>query len=357
MQTSAESPTATASALVGTAALVGAAPRLEVAVVAAANDATADIFDSLAQMSRMIAGMEAMRAQAIDTAIQISALSTSDPVSPAGRDLRLRSLRAELACAMRIPERTAEHLMHASETLVRQLPATLDALAAGRVSYRHAQAIVDETATLEPDAARAVEDAALPFRRVADGGEVRPQTADAARAAPSRVDGRAPPGRGGKARGDAHCGADGMAWLSAYLPAAEAAGAFTRLTDMASSLRGAGEPRTLTQLRADLLVDLLHNDGLPAQCGVACGIRPTVQVAVPVLALLGTDLPAGAGLPAGTDLPAGAAGASLDGYGPIDEVTARRLAGSATKFCGNPGANHTFLVGMHGSNRKRVRMR
>lgn len=301
-------------------AMVGVGPRLDVAVVAAANDATFDLFDAIAQMGRVIAGVEAMRARAIDTAIQLSALSMSDPASASGRDLRLRSLRAELACAMRIPERTAERMMHASETLVHQLPSTLDALSSGQVSYRHAQVMVDETATLEPDAARAVESAALPFaesltvakfarrlrmlrERQIPGSMVERHEAEAERREVTFTPAR-----------------DGMAWLSAYLPAADALGAFNRLTDMASSLRGPDEPRTLTQLRADLLVHLLHDGELPAGCGVARGIRPTVQVTVPVLVLLGKDLPAGA------------VGASLEGYGPIDEVTARRLAGSATSF-------------------------
>ncbi len=45
---------------------------------------------------------------------------------------------------------------------------------------------------------------------------------------------------------------DGMAWLSAYLPADNAAGIWNRTTAAARALQGPAETRTLTQLRADI---------------------------------------------------------------------------------------------------------
>ena len=58
----------------------------------------------------------------------------------------------------------------------------------------------------------------------------------------------------------------------------------------------------------DLLLDGEITDG-------PRGIRPTVFVTVPMLTLLGEDIPA-----------------DLNGYGPIDAVTARRLAANAPSF-------------------------
>ncbi|WP_460776256.1 HNH endonuclease signature motif containing protein [Microbacterium sp. GXF7504] len=77
---------------------------------------------------------------------------------------------------------------------------------------------------------------------------------------------------------------------------------------------GRGDPRTLDQLRADVLADLLlaggtiaHGDGLTAVTG-------HVQITVPVLTAAGT----------------GTAPALLAGHGPIDPDTAKRLVGAAS---------------------------
>ncbi|MDQ1575380.1 MAG: hypothetical protein QOH55_530, partial [Microbacteriaceae bacterium] len=123
-------------------------------------------------------------------------------------------------------------------------------------------------------------------------------------------------------------GRDGMAWLSAYLPAVDALGAFNRISELAATLQQPSEERTLTQLRADVFRDLLI-DGQPGD--EAHGITAKVFVTVPVLTLLGRDdllghddLPATLGH---DELPA-----TLDGYGPIDADTARTLAAHAPSF-------------------------
>lgn len=105
-----------------------------------------------------------------------------------------------------------------------------------------------------------------------------------------------------------------MAYLGAWLPAETAHAAFDRLTRAAKSLQGPDEPRTLAQLRADVLADLLLNAGLDA--GPAAGIRAQVAVTVPVFTLLGLD-----------EEPA-----ELEGYGPIPAETARRLCAHAPSF-------------------------
>ncbi|WP_338145315.1 HNH endonuclease [Cryobacterium tagatosivorans] len=78
--------------------------------------------------------------------------------------------------------------------------------------------------------------------------------------------------------------------------------------------QGPGEPRTLTQLRTDVLTDLLIDGVTPS--GLGTGIRATVNVTVPVLTLMGLSEEAG----------------HLEGYGPIDPDTARRLAAGAPSF-------------------------
>lgn len=102
---------------------------------------------------------------------------------------------------------------------------------------------------------------------------------------------------------------DGMAVLSMRLPAAVAHRGYAGIDAMARSLKTrSGETRTLDQLRADVAGDVIS--GQRAAQGIS------VAVTVPVLTLLGTS-----------DEPA-----TLDGYGPIDAETARRLAAHAPSF-------------------------
>ncbi|TXN32410.1 HNH endonuclease signature motif containing protein [Lacisediminihabitans profunda] len=103
---------------------------------------------------------------------------------------------------------------------------------------------------------------------------------------------------------------EGMAWISAYLPADVATAAMALLDAEALRLSAVhGETRTMPQLRADVFGDMITGAG-----GGSVAMR--VGVLIPMLTLLGQ-----------TESPA-----SLEGYGPIDAETARRLAGDATSI-------------------------
>jgi hypothetical protein len=119
---------------------------------------------------------------------------------------------------------------------------------------------------------------------------------------------------------------DGMAWLSAYLPADQAQAGWNRLTAVARSMKGPDEPRTLAQLRADTFAaavlgsastdasDTRGSGSFTEGAGAALDrvqspIRAQVLVTVPVFSLMGL-----------TDEPA-----VLDGYGPVPASMARRL--------------------------------
>ncbi|MFP7835263.1 hypothetical protein ACLHIH_14135, partial [Marisediminicola sp. LYQ134] len=72
--------------------------------------------------------------------------------SAAARDrfgMFARALRAEIAAALLLPERTAETLMARARALVDDLPTTLARLGEGRFSERHAVIIADESMTLD----------------------------------------------------------------------------------------------------------------------------------------------------------------------------------------------------------------
>ncbi len=109
-----------------------------------------------------------------------------------------------------------------------------------------------------------------------------------------------------------------MAWLSAYLPATIALRAMHHLDHAAESLAAhPNETRTLAQLRADVAGDLLAGVlGASAHGGGAPAVGVRVAVTVPVMTLLGHGDEPGI----------------LEGYGPIDADTARRLAGHAPSF-------------------------
>jgi hypothetical protein len=118
---------------------------------------------------------------------------------------------------------------------------------------------------------------------------------------------------------------DGMAWLSACLPAAQALAGWNRLTAIARSQQGPDERRSMRQLRADNFAEAVLGSGSITQDGgTAAGsveravsqpsfpIRAQVLVTVPVFSLMGV-----------TDEPA-----MLDGYGPIPPSMARELVGN-----------------------------
>ncbi|MDQ1607888.1 MAG: hypothetical protein QOE16_620 [Microbacteriaceae bacterium] len=314
------------AASMSAASVSAALPAPTIAAVVA--DTVSEFVDVIVGVDRMISSLRGVQAQLLDQARRASGLCSgrlgSGGGARGGQGMELRALRAELAAALRIPERTAETQLAVSELLVNNLPDTLAALTAGEISYRHAQIMVDHTGGLDDAARVALETAALPYARNLTASEFERKI----RTVRERANPETIRERHVRAAGDREVlfdpGRDGMAWLSAYLPAAEALGAYNRLSELAASLQGPNEERTLTQLRADVFRDLLI-DGQPSDSvsgNAAPGITAKVFVTVPVLTLLGRDDLLGRYEPPAT----------LDGYGPIDPDTARELAGHAPSF-------------------------
>jgi len=226
-----------------------------------------------------------------------------------------RLAEESVSLVLQISGRSAQRMLAEASTLRQDLPATMAALAAGRLSAGHAQVVAEGSWRLpdEPGLVADYEQSVLaPIVR--DGSTYTvPQFRQVVRRAVLARDPSTAEQRHQAAVAD-RCVAvtaddDGMAWLTAYLPAPEAQLLHTRLT-AGATLLPATDPRTLDQRRADLFVDGMLAGLTPESVPKPRGRRPAIQVTVAADTLLGLD-----------DEPA-----HLTGYGPITAGAARRLA-------------------------------
>jgi hypothetical protein len=299
-----------------------------------------DFLDGLAEISRLDAKSAALKvwlAAGYTEAAQALAGPAGSPQDHRGQEM---AMVAEVACVLTVSERAAGALLAEAHALTTALPLTLSALQAGTISWQHARIMVDETVNLDPAGAQALEahflDPGAPNpARGCPAGELVPgrfrHKARTWRERHHRVSIEKRHARGVQDRRVEYApDRDGMAWLSAYLPADQAAGIWDRTTTAARALQGPVEGRTLSQLRADITATWLlacnitsggtGDAGGEMSSGLAGGVptpRAQVLITVPVLSLMGA-----------TDEPA-----MLDGYGPIPSSMARRLiAGGAQSF-------------------------
>jgi Domain of unknown function DUF222. len=107
---------------------------------------------------------------------------------------------------------------------------------------------------------------------------------------------------------------DGMAELTAFLPADQATAVYRRVDDLARGARLPDDQRGADARRADVFVNLLLGRRHPGAGGEPDGLRPLVHVTVPASTLAGTDNKPG----------------MLDGYGPIGAAFARKIAADPT---------------------------
>jgi hypothetical protein len=289
-------------------------------------DALGELFDSIVEADYIVNLAMARRCQAIERAREWNDRMIRETAggdrSATRTDIAERAFTAEVAAALHLPERTAQNLIWTSRTLVTQLPNTLQALADSRLSYRHAQILVDHSYSLEGAAVAALEAAVLPSAERMTPSQFERKV----RKTRERIEPESMVERKIKADAERFVAItperDGMAMLTALLPAAQAVAIDARLTDICRGLQTTDENRTLTQLRADVFSDiLLDADGETAPRAGA-GLRPTERYRSIRPRVLVT-------VPAMTLLRKGRDGGSLEGYGPIDPQTARDLTAEA----------------------------
>lgn len=298
-----------------------------------------DLIDQVVGMASLVSSFAAQQAVAIAEAR--SAALVESATRGGDRGIAERSFRLEISQALRVTESTAERLVSQAVALTERYDRVLDALGRGAITEQHARILVDAVDAAEGPLRGELATLALELAERMPVGHFRSAVralVDRARAVSleQRHDDAA---RMRRVSVDAD--SDGMAWLSAYLPAVEARAIFHRLTAMGTALLaaeraeiaggdlaetsvgdeieeidGALASRTLDQVRADLLGDLLVDGEVSDHPEAVRGVRATVAVTVPVLSLLDDDA-------------AVSAPAELDGVGPIPIRTARTLCGAA----------------------------
>jgi hypothetical protein len=218
------------------------------------------------------------------------------------------AIAAEIGSLLALSGRAAGALLAQSHALTTSLPRALAALEAGTISWRHALAMIDETATLDPAGAAALEahfldpDTPKPATAAAIGDIPAYRFKAKARAWRERHHAESIEKRHAKGAADRRVeyrpDQDGMAWLSACLPADQAAAGWNRLTAIARGMQGPDEHRTLPQLRADEFAEALLSSG--AKISLSSGARISAGTTTGSGDSAGTDTSPNAGPRLGT---------------------------------------------------------
>jgi len=205
----------------------------------------------------------------------------------------------ELRAALQLTRRAADIELSFALDLQDRLPRVLEAFTSGVIDQRRARTIVWQTTHLEEDTARAVVDQVIDRAPVLTTGQLIARIRKLAIA----VDPTAATHRYQQAVADRRVAieptGDGTVnFLAMDLPPDRAIAARRHIDDLARSLRGPGEQRTMHQLRADVAIDLL--------CGHPATGGGTVDLRVDLDTLAGLSRQPG----------------ELGGYGPvIDDIT------------------------------------
>lgn len=285
--------------------------------------AVPDPVDLVVEVASMMSVFAAQRLVRVE-ALRRDAVADAEAQGFTAMDVVERGVRLELAAALRVTEHVAGSLMGRAYALVHEYPQVLASLGGARTTEQHVEYFVDAMAEVEPEHRREVVERAMPLMEVEAVGTFRRSLRRLIETVRSRTLEARYREALTRRRVVVDTVDDGMAWLWAYLPAVEAHAIHSRLTGMAKAIAASerhgptaegAPPRTLDQIRADVLGDLLIEGDTEVLPSGARGVRATVAVTVPVLTLIGEE---GSGAPAP---------ATVEGIGPIPLSRARELCG------------------------------
>ncbi|TFC83607.1 DUF222 domain-containing protein [Cryobacterium sp. TmT2-59] len=239
-----------------------------------------EYFDAIREAHGNLAQDAAALADLIDEAHRY-ATATADaaPRVPGSRwdadTVAEREFVSELACTIRIPQRSAETLLAESACLTGELPRTMAALRAGQISYRHAQVLMGQAWSLPDETKAAFEEGLLKSAVNLTASKLKHKARTLReRLHPETI----------RARHQASVSernvffepeADGMASLHWYDSAEKVQAAYDRITVLGLSLLGPDEDRTLGRLRADVFKDLILNGLTPSGLGTVIQPKPS----------------------------------------------------------------------------------
>lgn len=338
--------------------------------------ALSSVLAEVREVDADLASAEARRVRALARAGHLALDATAGlRASAKASEMALREIASEIAAAECLSDRTVQRQIGRAMTLADDFPLTLDAWEAGALSRSHVQVIVDAGTPLPLDRRGEFDVLAVATAEGLSPGRLKTRLAALAESLqPTTLTERHQQGR------ETRCvrvvpGENGMSDLVARLPTVLAVGIYDRLVqqsaaivdaragfslpnldgdtvptglaaalgeratrgDRGSARAGSGDggdsgdlcgeavehaadTRTVDQVRADILADLLLTaapDADPTRVGDGPGtlgaIRARVQVVVPALTML---------RPENENLDP----AELVGHGPIDAATARALA-------------------------------
>jgi hypothetical protein len=135
------------------------------------DSARVDLLIAWQRQSAWVASCMQPMLAAVSDAVEAAAQAYRDPKDPA--DLPLRAAHAEIGTALRMADCTAADRLHVARRLTLNLPMVQAALAAGDISYPHANAIIDATGSPTVDKARRVADRVLGRARRQTVGQLR----------------------------------------------------------------------------------------------------------------------------------------------------------------------------------------
>jgi hypothetical protein len=275
--------------------LAHVAPGPELAALLSTLD-----YDQLPPDVRVDALCAEARQGAHQQARLLTAMVKAAQVCPLGEDFGAD----EISFALHWTRQAAQGQLALAQELTGRLPAVHAALLAGTIDLPKARVILDATRTLDDGLARQVAEQILPLAGGLTTGELRPRL----RRLVITVDPDAAAKRQEQAvrdrRVECYPDPDGTATLlGTGLPAERAKAAANRIDQLARAAKQSGDDRSMHQLRADTMLDLL--DGTHA----GREIDARIEVTVPLATLLELK-----------DAPG-----DLAGYGPLVADIARHL--------------------------------
>lgn len=239
----------------------------------------------------------------------MAAITAAMEQDPDEGDWAEEAAAAEIGAALHLTRRAADTELELALDLTGRHPAVLEALHSGLIDQRRARVIVDGTVHLNDDTAQAVVESVIDDAPGLTTGQL------SARLRRLRIEARPEEAEDRyrtaveQRRVSTQPTTDGTTHLFAMdLPPDRVAAAMANINHQARGLRRAGETRTMDQLRADVLLDLL------------CGTTPApghgvvdIHVGLTTLAEL-NDHPG-----------------ELAGYGPVIADVARQVAENQTR--------------------------